>query len=175
MFPFWLPTAILWVMLVGWDLNLWLTDFAYEFAFLGFALIAIVFSLPIIAAETRVRRELLRGYCTTRPLHIEFNVALSSFAYVDEITGIVLARCDQIPVNGEGLIGLKETVRQPSLNATTTSLIHLPRYNWKILSPTFDWELVSRPLYLDYLSKKSVMGAVESLKRIRPVSEEKTF
>lgn len=170
MFPFWLPTALILVILIGWDFNFWLTDFVYEHAIELIVGISAVFLFPIVAAGIRIRRELLEGYCTTRPLFIEFKSALSSFVYVDEVTGVVLARCDQLPANGEGLVELKEIAREMRTKSADYRLVQLPKYRWSIVAPTFDWEKVSRPLYVDHLSPKSSREEVRFLKKVIPIS-----
>jgi hypothetical protein len=170
LFPFWLPTALILVILIGWDLNFWLTDFVYAHAIEFIIGLSIAFLFPIFAAEIRIRRELLEGYCTTRPLFIEFKSALSSFVYVDEATGVVLARCDQLPANGEGLVALKAIAREMRTKSAEYRLVQLPRYRWSIVAPTFDWEKVSRPLYVDQLSPKSSRESVHFLKKVTPIS-----
>lgn len=173
MYPYWFPTGVLWVTFIAWDLDVWITDFAYEHAVAGFLVTFALFAGPMFAAEVQVRRELLKGYCTTRPLNIEFKSALSSFAYVDEQTGIVLARCDQLPSTGEGLIELKDFARREFDDTTVEIPVSLPNYRWTIVSPSFDWQRVSRPLYYDYLAVDSEPSAVETLQKMEPINTGK--
>jgi hypothetical protein len=167
--PFAVPAFLLDILLINWEI---VPNFVDVYA--PFALIATFafFTVPLFMFAFQQRWELRNGYCTVQKEEIKLNAARASFAFVDDQTGIILARCDQLPITGEGLNDLRLVAHRTGLQSENLLDVSLPKYRWKITSTTFDWSDVTRPLYQDYLSRDSAPDAVETLQRIVPISNQ---
>lgn len=161
------PIAV--VAWLGLLLQTWippLSDWVYKHAVEGVLVIASAYILVVVAFRIRLGLEIMNGYLTTNPAAIRFQIARESFVFVDEKSGIALARGNQIPVSGEGLARLKAQIRSEAPREEELFLVELPRYKLRVANPFFNWDDLSEPLYVKYLSKDSPQFGVDGLREI---------
>jgi hypothetical protein len=168
--PYAIPAFLLNILLINWDS---LPKYFYDNFAIIFASTVLFFMLPLFMFAFRQKLELRNGYCTLPYDAIKFKVALASFVFVDDQSGVILARCDQLPTTGEGLNELRAYARSINFDDVRVVDVAIPKYRWEITTTSFDWTAVSRPLYLDFLVKDSTLSAVETLRQIKPINRTK--
>lgn len=166
--PYAIPAFLLNILLINWDS---LPKFVYNHFEIFFTFTVLFFMVPLFMFAFRQKLELRNGYCTLPYDAIRFKAALESFVFVDDQSGVILARCDQLPTSGEGLSELRTYARTINFDEALVVDVEIPKYRWKITTTSFDWSNVSRPLYLDFLSKDSTQSAVETLQQIKPINQ----
>jgi len=165
--PYAIPAFLFNILLINWDS---LPKYLYDNFAIIFTSTVLFFMLPLFMFAFRQKLELRNGYCTLPYDAIKFKAALASFVFVDDQSGVILARCDQLPTSGEGLNELRTYARTINFDEARVVDVEIPKYRWKITKTSFDWSNVSRPLYLDFLSKDSTQSSVETLRQIKPIN-----
>ena len=134
----------------------------------GLAIQALVYTI-IIRFDRICAREMQQAYTTLYDPNIP-EALRSSFALVDDETGVILGRLDQI--SQFEVEALREIARaRIKLVSPDRKLVELPKYNMLSVRQGIVWKIRNKPLYETNLTDARQFGKVQALKDISRIDE----